>query len=231
MTGEDPKDPATIGKARDKNYWKELTSELPKGIRFGINKEFLEDSLYLQSMEKIASLGGIMIEFEPAKMNFDGFGELLSADMRRDLPAYLHQYASDTISAHRIEDIVAYNKADSTLRIPYGQGRFERILQTNLTNEELDTLRNKIRAAGKDYFETTMSSHNLDIILSINNRNAGHAAAANYPCLTIPMGYRADGQPAGITFISRPLQEELLLKIGYAYEQATKARKAPDAYP
>jgi hypothetical protein len=39
------------------------------------------------------------------------------------------------------------------------------------------------------------------------------------------MGYTATGQPIGITFISRPFQEDMLLKIGYAFEQETKARK------
>jgi amidase len=58
-----------------------------------------------------------------------------------------------------------------------------------------------------------MTEHQLDIILSINNWNAGEAAAANYPCLTVPMGYTATGQPIGITFISRPFQEDMLLKI------------------
>jgi hypothetical protein len=52
------------------------------------------------------------------------------------------------------------------------------------------------------------------------------AAAANYPCLTVPMGYTATGQPIGITFISRPFQEDMLLKIGYAFEQETK----PESY-
>jgi amidase len=35
-----------------------------------------------------------------------------------------------------------------------------------------------------------MVKYQLDAILSINNNNAGHAAAANYTCLTIPMGYK-----------------------------------------
>jgi amidase len=67
-------------------------------------------------------------------------------------------------------------------------------------------------------------------MLSINNWNAGHAAAANYPCLTVPMGYRTTGAPVGLTFIGRPYKEDMLLKIGYAYELATKMRKLPQDY-
>jgi amidase len=35
-----------------------------------------------------------------------------------------------------------------------------------------------------------MVKYQLDAILSINNNNAGHAAAANYPALLSPMGYK-----------------------------------------
>jgi amidase len=44
------------------------------------------------------------------------------------------------------------------------------------------------------------------------------------------MGYRSNGEPAGITFIARPWQEMLLLKTGYAFEQATQERKTPTVY-
>ena len=44
------------------------------------------------------------------------------------------------------------------------------------------------------------------------------------------MSYRQSGEPIGITFIGRPFTEEKLLKIGYAFEQATKARKVPVGY-
>ena len=75
-----------------------------------------------------------------------------------------------------------------------------------------------------------MQPQQLDIILSIANRHAGLAAAANYPCLTVAMGYRSNGEPAGITFIARPWQELLLLKTGFAFEQANGARKIPQSY-
>lgn len=75
-----------------------------------------------------------------------------------------------------------------------------------------------------------MQAYDLEFVLSVNNRNAGYAAAAKYPCLTIPMGYRENGEPAGLTFIARPFEEEALLKVGYAYEQATKQRVLPKNY-
>ena len=104
------------------------------------------------------------------------------------------------------------------------------MLDTNISKEELAQLRTKLRNAGVGFFENIIAEHQLDVILSINNWNAVHAAAANYPCITVPMGYRETGQPVGITFISRPFEEDMLLKIGYAFEQATMIRKLPKEY-
>ena len=230
MTGEDTEDPATEGNTSDKTYWQDVTTGTLEGIRFGVNTRFLEDTLYRQSVDQIIALGGIAIEFEPASMSFEGFGDLLSADMRIDLPDYLNKYAPAEIAPRSIEDIVAYNEADSAERIPYGQGRFAQILGVNYTDGGLDSLRIRLRKAGKEFFEAAFAPYELDFVLSINNWNAGHAAAANYPCLTVPMGYRTNGRPMGLTFISRPYQEDALLKVGYAFEQATKARVLPANY-
>jgi amidase len=231
MTGEDSADPVTENSPKDnKKYWEELQTASLKGVRFGVNKTFLKDSIYKLNVAKIVALGGIAIEFEPAKVDLEGFGTLLNADMRIDLPNYLKQYSSKELTLRTVSDIVAYNKQDSLDKIPYGQGRFEKILDTNLSTKELAELRVKLHDAGVKIFEQTMTDHQLDVILSINNWNAGEAAAANYPCLTVPMGYNATGQPIGITFISRPFQEDMLLKIGYAFEQATTARKLPKDY-
>ena len=75
-----------------------------------------------------------------------------------------------------------------------------------------------------------MTESNLDFILSINNWNAGHAAVSQYPCLTVSMGFSEKGKPKGLTFITRPFEEEKLLKIAAIFEQATHSRKIPEGY-
>jgi len=60
--------------------------------------------------------------------------------------------------------------------------------------------------------------------------NARNAAMANYPCLTIPMGYKDTGEPYGLTFMARPFEEDKLLKMAYAFEQATMIRENPEHY-
>lgn len=229
MTGEDKADIATKDNPKNKNYQEDFKTGL-KGLRFGIYKSYLKDSLYKINVDILSSLGGIVIEMEPEQMNMEGFGTILNADMKTDLPAYIKDYGSKNLKYRSVTDIMEFNKKDSLISIPYGHGRFEGIVKTNISPEDLAQLKLKIRKSGVSYFEKPIEQFQLDIIVSIANRNAGQAASANYPCITVPMGYRKNGEPVGITFIARPFREDKLLQVGYAFEQATRLRKIPEAY-
>ena len=52
------------------------------------------------------------------------------------------------------------------------------------------------------------------------------AAVAGYPTITVPAGH-VFGLPVGISFFARPWSEGPLLRLAYAFEQATQARRAP----
>lgn len=227
MCGEDPEDAVTTDNPKGIAYWEDLSSADLSGLRFGFIRSFMADSLYRLAVEKISSLGATCIEFEPPAVTLRGFSTLLSADMKKDLPAYLEKYASSNIPRLSIEEIVSFNSADSANRIPYGQTIFRSMAALEVTPDELDSLRNSMHDAAVSYFETPINENDLDAILSIGNRSASMAAAAFYPCLTVPMGYRATGEPAGLTFIAKPFSERNLLRMAYAYEQATRLRKMP----
>ena len=49
--------------------------------------------------------------------------------------------------------------------------------------------------------------------------------------MTVPSGFTSDNLPVGITFFGRPYSEPVLLKLAYAYEQATHHRKPPKTTP
>ena len=230
MSGTDKNDAASKNNPTNKKYWEEVKTGTLAGVKFGVIKAFLRDSLYKINVEKIKSAGGIMIEIEFKQNNNDGFGTLLNTDMKVDLANYLKNETGDKISYRSVADIIAFNKIDSLKSIPYGQGRFDGIMKENKTDAEIENLKNSVRKSGIGYFEKPMVQFQLDFILSIANRSAGFAAAANYPCITVPMGYRASGEPVGITFISRPFMEDRLLKVAYAFEQVTKSRKVPVGY-
>jgi amidase len=52
------------------------------------------------------------------------------------------------------------------------------------------------------------------------------AAVAGYPHISVPMGYYR-GLPLGISFFGGAWSEPALIRIAYAYEQATKHRRPP----
>ena len=113
------------------------------------------------------------------------------------------------------------------MRAPYGQSLFKGIVADNSTEEEFTAIKDTLKTNGRLFFDIPMKAQNLDGILSINNYHAGFAAVAEYPAITVPMGYKYNGQPLGLTFISKPLSEKELLKWAYSYEQASKMRKFP----
>jgi amidase len=60
--------------------------------------------------------------------------------------------------------------------------------------------------------------------------NTSFAAVAGYPSLTVPMGFTHQ-LPLGVSFIGRAWSEGTLIKLGHAFEQLTRARRAPGFLP
>jgi len=85
-------------------------------------------------------------------------------------------------------------------------------------------------ATGRLFFDIPFEEYQLDAVLSINNYHAGYAAVAQYPCLTVPMGYTDEGEPMSLTFIAPSFSEKKLLHFGYAFEKNSKIRKLPRDY-
>ncbi len=51
------------------------------------------------------------------------------------------------------------------------------------------------------------------------------------PSVVVPAGFTRDKMPVGITFLGRPYDDANMIKLAYAYEQATHHRRAPDSTP
>ena len=200
-----------------------------KGRKFGIITSLVSDSIYKLTIEKIQKAGGELVEITPPEISYAGFRTLLSADMKKDLPAYLKNYANKAITVNSVSDVIDFNILDTIVRAPYGQALFEGIKKDSTSAEELETIVENLRKEGRLFLES-LHKENLDAILSINNYHSGVSAMANYPNLTVPMGYKDSGEPISLTFIGKPYSEEKLLNLGFAFEQLTKARKIPENY-
>jgi len=51
------------------------------------------------------------------------------------------------------------------------------------------------------------------------------------PSISVPAGFTSDGLPVGITFLGRPYDDGTMIKLAYAYEQATGHRHPPSTAP
>ncbi|MDG1039501.1 MAG: amidase family protein [Polaribacter sp.] len=231
MFGFDVKDDASVdmhfGKKDFQNQLFEDNSL--KGKRFGVLKGLLSDSIYNATIEKMKKAGAEMIEINPERARFVGFTTLLNIDMKHDLPNYLANNADNNVTVKSVEDVTLFNLKDSILRAPYGQQLFDGIVKDNTTLEELEVVKDNLQTVGQTFLQDLFDKE-LDAILSINNYHSGVSAVAEYPTFTVPMGYKNNGEPISLTFIGKPFSERTLLKVGYAFEQLTKARKTPKNY-
>lgn len=196
--------------------------ENPSNIKFGVIQDFMQDSLYRNAIELLKAEGFQLEVMEPKSMDFNGFLALLNGDMKRDLAAYLKIHTEGSVKS--VEDVVQFNSKDSLLNIPYGQARLDGILAQELNDIELDSIRQNLISSGKTYFKQFFETHQVDAVLSINNYNAGQAAVAKYPAITVSMGYSNAGEPKGLTFIAKPNQEQKLFQLASFFEKLSALR-------
>jgi len=211
-------------------YTKDLKTATLKGKRFGAPKRLLKDTLYANALKVLKSQGAEIVEIEEEKLGLPNFLSLLNLDMRKDLPAYMEGYANKSIGLRTVSDVMNFNLKDSLKTMPYGQKLFQGIVDDKGDAQYLERIKDTLSTNGKNYFDLPMNANRLDGFLSVNNYHAAFAAVAEYPALTVPMGYTGEGVPKGLTFIGRRLQEKQLLEWAYVYEQASKARVAPKDY-
>jgi amidase len=51
------------------------------------------------------------------------------------------------------------------------------------------------------------------------------------PSIVVPAGFTRSERPAGITFLGRPYDDARMIRLAYAYEQATRHRSPPADLP
>ncbi|MDM9632024.1 amidase family protein [Robiginitalea aurantiaca] len=233
MLGYDILDPVAFNVNWGADWYLKPTPNAIGGLRLGVFESLMEsDQLYRSTVENLKKAGAKIIPFKAPEVEREGFLTLLNLDMRKDLPEYLNTQIRDTteVTVRSVADVVAFNNADPELRIPYGQKLLEGIVADTTSEEAFLKIRKALLDGGRQFFDEPWEAHQLDGILSVNNLHAGYAATARNPALTIPMGYRESGEPAGLTIIVRGFQVPLAFQLAYAIEAIQPARKAPEGY-
>lgn len=256
MAGADPADTETRGHTGKihRDYTRFLDPAGLKGARIGIPREKFFG--YSRETDRIAHIalaalkaqGAILID--PANLPNagkydDSEFEVLLYEFKADLNRYL---ASLGPGAHprTMAEVIAFNESHKDREMPFFDQEIMRMSQkkgpltTQAYRKALEKNHLLSRAKGID---AIMDKHHLDALVAptqgpawlidLVNGDSGSggsvtqpAAVAGYPHITVPMGY-VHGLPVGLSFFGRAFSEPVLLRLAYAFEQATKARKPP----
>lgn len=161
-------------------------------------------------------------------------------ELKYGLNLYLKHWATNT-DIKTMTDIIAFNAAHAEKALRFGQDLF---LAADLTRGDLSEREYKsaramdLLAARTHGMDAYMNQHKLDAVLFPGATGAAIAAKAGYPSVMVPAGFvsGADGKdtpdyPLGISFAGRAWSEHKLLRLAYAYEQASNMRKPPPGLP
>jgi amidase len=258
ISGTDPADPATKESTAKgtRNFVKLLDPKGLEGARIGVPRKIFfgssapADRIVERAIADMKRLGAVIID--PADVeNADGFEkselEVLLYEFKADLNQYLA--ALPGARARTLKDLIDFNEKNREKEMPYfGQEIFVKAEAKGPLTEKAyrDALETDLRLSRKEGIDRTMDKHRLDAIVAptsgpptlidlVNgdygvNGSSTVPAVAGYPHITVPAGHDF-GLPVGISFFGRPWSEPTLIKIAYAYEQATKHRRPPRFLP
>jgi amidase len=161
-------------------------------------------------------------------------------ELKHDMNMYLRDWARGA-KVKNFEDIVAFNQAHADRALRFGQDIFLAASATkgDLSEPEYKSARrNDLLSSRKNGLDPYMDAHKLDAVLFPGTAGAGIAAKAGYPSVLVPAGFISGvgkldtpDYPLGATFAGRAWSEAKLLRIAYAFEQLTLARRMPPNLP
>jgi amidase len=252
MAGSDPADPATAeADAHKTDYLKGLDPNALKGVRIGVARFMMSNfmpatkAVFEQALAAMKAQGADLVDIEGFDMApvQDSRLIVLLTELKVDLNAYLAT-TGPNVKTRTLADIIAFNHAEPREMQWFGQDFFDQAETTTGYDDPMyKTTHARVHeAAGPQGIDRLLKENNVVALVApttdpawvIDLVDGDHdgpssttlAAAAGYPHLTVPMG-EVKGLPVGISFIGPAWSEQHLLSLGYAYEQATHARKPP----
>jgi len=256
MAGSDPADPATReADAHRADYATAMRHADLKGKRLGVltyatGFSAAVDASFAQAVALLKAQGAEIVEIKDYKPPAD-LGEkeflVLGTELKADLNSYLAS-TPPSVKTRTLADVITFNAAHPRETVLFGQETFELAQQAKGLDDPayLAARADAHRMAGPDGIDKLLADDRLDALIApsygpaaridvvgggnIGGRSSTLPAVSGYPHLTVPMG-QVQGLPIGLSFIGPAWSEARLLALGYAYEQASHARKPPDYIP
>jgi Asp-tRNA(Asn)/Glu-tRNA(Gln) amidotransferase A subunit family amidase len=255
IAGEDPDDPATAA-ARGRpipSYAQSLQRDGLKGARIGILRQAYERDttdpeivdVFMAAIDDLKRAGATIVD--PARVELgeirrpQGGGQC--GGFKYDINKYLAAQG-DRVPVHTLEEIIRSRRFHPSIeaRLRSAQEGTENGPDTPACKAEAD-YREQFRGA----VAKTMEANRLDAFVYptwsnpprlIGDLNTPHgdnsqvfSPTTGWPSINVPMGYTRGTLPAGMTFFGRAWSEPALIKLAYAYEQATRHRHPPASAP
>ncbi|MDB5021152.1 MAG: amidase [Pedobacter sp.] len=257
LVGVDEEDSYTL-KSRgkfQKDYTKFLDADGLKGKRLGVEKAAFKqanaamEDLLNKAIETLRSKGAIVTEvdlYKDLRLQGDAEFTVLLYEFKDGLNKYLSKANS---KIKNLADVIAFNKQNEEKAMPFFKQETLELAQKKGgldSKEYLDALK-KSQTGSRTSIDKIMKANQLDAIIGPTNGFAvcidlvngdydngfsfsSPAAKAGYPHITVPMGSWHE-LPMGLSFFGAPYTEPELIKMAYAYEQASKKRTAPNFLP
>jgi amidase len=253
LAGPDPRDRATAGAPKGAaDYTRFLDAEGLRGARIGVGRNMAgfhpdTDRLFDEAVAEMKRRGAEIVD--PAdvpklKDLGDPEFEVMLYEFKAGLEAYFASLGPKA-PVKTLAEAVAFNERNRDREMPFfGQEIFLRAVEkgpltTPAYREALETCGRLSRQEGLD---AVLEKHRLDALVAPTGApawvidpvsgdhyvggNSTPAAVAGYPAVTVPMGF-VFGLPVGVSFIGRAWSEATLVRLAFAYEQATRHRRPP----
>lgn len=255
IAGSDPADPATAeADMRKVDYAARLDAGALRGAHIGVMR-FLKgysdetQAVFEQNLQALRDAGAVLVDL-PEGPDGRVIGEaeikVLLYELKHDLNAYLASTNPAQVKTRTLADVIAFNAAEPRETVLFGQDLFEQGQATEGLDdpEYIEARATSLRLAGPEGIDRLMEEHDLVALIApttsrgwtndpeddddMQGSASQLAAVAGYPHLTVPMGFDR-GMPVGLSFLGGRWDDARILSLGYAFEQATQARRPPGA--
>lgn len=256
LTAVDKRDSATAPNASRaaKDYAIFLQKDGLKGAKIGVARQYFGrdkvDRLVETQLQVLKDGGATLIDVNFP--TFRDFGDPEFEVLLYEFKAGLNKYLAERNSPYKtLKDLIEFNEKNKAREMPYfGQEIFIQAQEKGSLEDRayrLALLQSKVLTQDRG-IDAVMNKDNLDAIVAPSNAptwvidlvngdcfgnyisSSSMPAVAGYPNITVPAGMLNE-LPIGISFFGRAYSEPTLIKIAYAFEQATKARRKPKFLP